>query len=55
MIGEIQSTDLSEDPVDPHEIDPNYNTSDIDMRDDDDEADEEDTVNDDDDDHIDDD
>jgi hypothetical protein len=51
----LQNTGLPEDPVDPHEIDPDYNGSDTDMGDDDDEADEEDTVNDDDDDHIDDD
>jgi hypothetical protein len=47
---------LPEDPVDPHEIDPNYNGSDTDMGDDDDEVYGEDTeVDDDDDDHIDDD
>nr|ADE76941.1 unknown [Picea sitchensis] len=52
----MQNTGIPEDPVDPHEIDPNYNGSDTDMRDDDDdESNEEDTVNDNDDDHNDDD
>jgi hypothetical protein len=46
---------LLEDPVDPHEIDPDYNGSDTDMGDDDDEVDAEDTMNDDDYGHIDDD
>nr|ADE77006.1 unknown [Picea sitchensis] len=52
----VWNTGIPEDPVDPHEIDPNYNGSDTDMRDDDDdESNEEDTVNDNDDDHNDDD
>jgi hypothetical protein len=51
----LQNTGLPKDPVDPHEIDPDYNGFSIDMGDDDDEADEEGTVNDDNDDHIDDD
>jgi hypothetical protein len=35
----LQNTGLREDPVDPHEIDPDYNGSNTDMGDDDDEAD----------------
>ena len=45
----LQNMGLLEDPVDPHEIDPDYNGFDTNTRDDGDEAYEENTVNDDDD------
>jgi hypothetical protein len=51
----MQNTSLLEDPVDPHEIDPNYNGSDTNIGCDDDEVDAEDIEANDVDDHIDDD